>query len=742
MINPLTAYNGVDYSAVYDYSYYTENNPDLEKAFGEDEYAVLRHFVLTGMSEGRIGNEEFNVYTYRNRYVDLRKVYGTNWKSYYTHYLNNGIKEGRDGSGTSELLNPVTIYNGKDYSAVYDFHYYTEKYPDIKKAYGDDDLAVLKHFVLTGMNEGRQGNAAFNVYSYKENYVDLANAFGNNLKSYYLHYINNGYYEGRTGVEIGKFISCEIVEATLESATVQIEIELNDAVEDYEEYYVVEVDSYNGKTIENIIAKKSGQAGNEIIHITGSKEEIHSMLMNKFALAFENSDGKMYIVSKPIAISNPEAIATNTTAIFKGTSKKGLQGITYASYNAGDDIVDARNANTKQTLLNLDIASIVSTTQKSGYTAYTYKGNTYYFSDLAALKASISSMNSGYKQYLYGNSDTTPVAVTLCLLLSYNSENSYLIDPAARVAGHSYYMLNVREEKARETLEALFLYLGETFGQENCYVSNWVLGNEINSSKAWNYSGSLDFETYMDCYAAAFRLLYNGVKSTKTGNTVGISLDNGWTAAPDTYAGKTTLDAFARKIHELNSNIDWSIAYHAYSYPLTRADFWNDYSNTTDSLSTKYISMRNISVLTNYAGTLENTYGKAQGTIRVLLTEQGYSYGAGAELQGQAIARGFYIAQFNDRIDAFIIRAVVDDKDETSGKLYFGLMNSNTEKRIAFYVYEYMDSDIDKFSNVSASGTVSSANYSKFNKAKEIVCNTNWSSIVPGYDKTLLANIK
>lgn len=361
---------------------------------------------------------------------------------------------------------------------------------------------------------------------------------------------------------------------------------------------------------------------------------------------------------------------------------------------------------------------------------------------MTALRQNIQSLNYGYKQYLYGNSGRTPVAVTLGLLLSYNSENSFLIDPAARTPGHSYYVLNVREQNARETLEALFLYLGEIFGQSDCYVSNWVLGNEINSSNAWNYSGSLDFDTYMECYATAFRMLYTGVRAEKTGNTVCISLDNGWTAAPDTYAGKTTLDTFARKIHTQNPKIDWSISYHAYSYPLTRVDFWNDYGNTTDSLSTPYISMRNIQVLTNYAGTLEGTYGKTPGSIRVLLTEQGYTYSGGAEQQATAIARGYYIAEFNDRIDAFIIRAVMDDAEEASGKLYFGLMNSQQDKRISFYVYEYMDGDLSQFRDVPASGTVSPENYNKFNAAKSIVCDTNWAAVVPGFNASKLAGIK
>ena len=73
------------------------------------------------------------------------------------------------------------------------------KYSDIKKAYGDNDAAVLAHFVNYGMKDGRQAHTNFNVYNYKNRYADLQRAYGNNLKSYYLHYINYGQKEGRTG---------------------------------------------------------------------------------------------------------------------------------------------------------------------------------------------------------------------------------------------------------------------------------------------------------------------------------------------------------------------------------------------------------------------------------------------------------------------------------------------------------------------------------------------------------------
>lgn len=194
-----TVYNGVNYAAVYDYNYYISQYPDINKAYGGDDTAVLAHFVNSGMSEGRQGIGSFNVYSYRNQYADLRGAYGNNLKSYYLHYVNNGKAEGRKGTGCNTLQGGVTIYNGVDYSAVYNYDYYTSQYGDIKKAYGGDDVAVLAHFVNNGMSEGRQGISSFNVYSYRNQYADLRGAYGNNLKSYYLHYVNNGKAEGRKG---------------------------------------------------------------------------------------------------------------------------------------------------------------------------------------------------------------------------------------------------------------------------------------------------------------------------------------------------------------------------------------------------------------------------------------------------------------------------------------------------------------------------------------------------------------
>ena len=200
--NPVASYNGVDYSKVYNYKYYTQNNRDLPSECYGDDFAAIKHFVEQGMAQGKRASDKFDVYSYRNAYGDLRVAFGADLKQYYYHYITSGYNEKRVATGVTELQNPVKSYNGVDYSRVYDYYYYITKYPDIKNAFNGDDVQTLLHFINCGMNEGRQGSDKFDVFSYKNAYGDLRSAFGTDLKQYYYHYISNGYAEKRvcTGV--------------------------------------------------------------------------------------------------------------------------------------------------------------------------------------------------------------------------------------------------------------------------------------------------------------------------------------------------------------------------------------------------------------------------------------------------------------------------------------------------------------------------------------------------------------
>lgn len=87
----------------------------------------------------------------------------------------------------------ITVYKGQDYSRVYDYEYYVNHYPAVKRAYGEDREKTLKNFVTKGMPQARQGCASFNVKSYVFGNADLRKKYGNTFKKYYLHYQKKGY---------------------------------------------------------------------------------------------------------------------------------------------------------------------------------------------------------------------------------------------------------------------------------------------------------------------------------------------------------------------------------------------------------------------------------------------------------------------------------------------------------------------------------------------------------------------
>lgn len=88
-------YQGVDYSLVFNPSYYAEKYADIKKAFGSNASALFKHFCNYGMKEGRVACENFNVTKYREYYADLRNAFGNNLPLYYKHYITNGHKEKR-----------------------------------------------------------------------------------------------------------------------------------------------------------------------------------------------------------------------------------------------------------------------------------------------------------------------------------------------------------------------------------------------------------------------------------------------------------------------------------------------------------------------------------------------------------------------------------------------------------------------------------------------------------------------
>lgn len=105
-----------------------------------------------------------------------------------------------DNNGLGMQSHPVVgsiDFNKLDYSIVFDWKYYRNKYADLSTNGLRTQEDFTKHFKTRGMLEARSGNSLFNPIAYRNHNKDLRYLFGDDWKWYYAHYILAGKKEGR-----------------------------------------------------------------------------------------------------------------------------------------------------------------------------------------------------------------------------------------------------------------------------------------------------------------------------------------------------------------------------------------------------------------------------------------------------------------------------------------------------------------------------------------------------------------
>ena len=460
-------------------------------------------------------------------------------------------------------------------------------------------------------------------------------------------------------------------------------------------YYLVYVDSNSGKVKKTVgKVKKPEKAKGKItfkLNISGHPE----YAQGKFAIGIKKSKSAYSVISPKSYVSNPEKLSTNTAAYFVPGTKKGIQ---------ATDINELTDTKSKTVFFNLYISDLMR--KDSGVETYKYNGKTYHFNGLY-----------GYV-YLVQQCNAKGIQVTAQISIDRNASTQSFITGNSPYAETAYYGWNTDNSTTRQTMEAMFAYLGEKFGKNNCYISNWILGNEVNSASGYYYVGNVSFSKFISMYSEAFRCLYNAVKSSRGSSKVFICLDNCWNqknAFTICYSARSTLESFAAKISDMQKDVNWNLAYHAYNQPLSDSQFWsgaNASMFTSDANTTTFITMRNIETLTDY---VKNRFGS---NTRIILSEQGFSSTyRGQANQAAAIALAYYKAACNPMIDAFIIRSYKDEAHEVAQGLAMGLKDANGKKKTAYNVFKNMDSS-------------NSLKYTEKILKSQV---GNWKSLVPGY---------
>lgn len=438
-------------------------------------------------------------------------------------------------------------------------------------------------------------------------------------------------------------------------------------------------------------------------------KQADTRLFDKFAVGIKQN-GRYVLLSDCSYITNPEARAQYQYAYPKATSIKGL--LVDPNKLKGGELSDL---GVKQAAYNITVGRLVGHTSSANYPTihYSYQGKTYLFDGQVVAEYDI----------VFSRLTQLGIQTTAIILNDWNGGYLDLVHPSARTAGACpYYMFNAANEEGVDYLGAVATFLAERYsGTAHGQVVNWVIANEVNARKHWNYYPAVDVASYTEAYADGFRVFYNAIKSVNACAKVYMPLDQTWNRNLNDgdYDARDVLDYFNSYIKS-EGNIDWDLSHHPYPVPLTHAAFWNMPSNykrmnlVTNSADTRMVTIQNIHVITDYLQREEfkNPYGESRS---VILSEQGFNSLSGQGVQAAAFAYAYYIAEANSHIDGFLLNRQTDAAAEVAQGMAFGINNADGSHKQIYNVFKHIDGP---------------DSYSVTDFAKGIIGISSWSDVI------------
>lgn len=441
-------------------------------------------------------------------------------------------------------------------------------------------------------------------------------------------------------------------------------------------------------------------------------KQANTRLFDKFAVGIKQN-GKYVLLSDCSYITNPEARAQYQYAYPKAASIKGL--LIDPNKLKGNELSDL---GVKQAAYNIPIGRLVGHTSSANYPTiyYNYQGQTYLFDGQVVAEYDI----------VFSRLTQLGIQTTAIILNDWNGGYLNLIHPNARIEGACpYYMFNAADKSGVDHLGAVATFLAERYsGTAHGQVVNWVIANEINARKHWNYYPAVDVQSYTEAYADSFRVFYNAIKSVNACAKIYMPLDQTWNRNLNDgdYDARDVLDCFNSYIKS-EGNIDWDLSHHPYPVPLTHAAFWNMPSNykrmnlVTNSPDTKMVTIQNINVITDYLQ--REQFMNPDGESRsVILSEQGFNSLSGEGIQAAAYAYAYYIAEANSHIDGFLLNRQTDAAAEVAQGMAFGLNNADGSHKQVYNVFKHIDGP-------------NSQSVTEF--AKSIIGISSWSDVIRHY---------
>lgn len=285
-----------------------------------------------------------------------------------------------------------------------------------------------------------------------------------------------------------------------------------------------------------------------------------------------------------------------------------------------------------------------------------------------------------------GEMDLVVSAIILC------QTNSIFKDPENK--GGNYTMPNLTTAKAFNLYAAALEHMASTHCTPGNRISHWIMHNEVDFANEWTNMGDQPMQRYIDRYIKSMRICYNIARQYDQNASVLGSYTHCWAKADGNYAPKKMLEATVA-YSEAEGDFRWGVAYHPYPQDLTKPSFWVNDTQATYSMTTRYITFKNLEVIDAWIKQKENLY---KGTTKrvLFLSEQGTNSPSYSEsdlaLQAAGGAWAWKKVSKLDGIDAIQWHNWADNKAE--GGLRIGLRTfaegsvSNLTPKPVWYVWK------------------------------------------------------
>lgn len=375
---------------------------------------------------------------------------------------------------------------------------------------------------------------------------------------------------------------------------------------------------------------------------------IYDRLLSKWAI-YKDGTEKDQLVSHAHQVD--DIFSFQNLPPVKLTSKKGLGGIIPNQYISDFTLLGISSAT-----INVCITQFMHLTKRTGDIEHVYGGRTYY-------------MDEGYIKNV--------LDIPLLEAAKHNMAVAaiILVEPAAKCVDQElgallqhpdyergvYTMPNMTTLESVNCYAAAFDFLSKRYSTKNNRygrITHWIMHNEVDGSVDWTNMGIKPVTVFADTYIKSMRICYNIVRQYDKQAEVLGSFTHSWTEIANVgwwlYTSKELIDLL-NVYSRVEGDFQWGLAYHSYSQDLTNPCVWLD-PNATFSMNTKFVTFKNLEVLSKWALSKENKY---KGTIKrsVWLSEAGVNSPtySDEDLQKQAASLAYAWKKINalEGIDGF-----------------------------------------------------------------------------------------